>query len=657
MCREFADKTKHQDQNRYTLFDMEKKTDPKQGFFDFTVVDQVKKKDGSRDFVMRHHNEMTEPLKLGELRTRYNVAPIQVVNMTEEAETERKANEHFRNKGFTPFSQELLQKVQRAFYARQYRNWLFQRNINEPGSLDNNEKVMADIAYIDTLRFQYKQQYINMEQNNAPFEGSLKRLIDSHTEQLKELKKKDPQYIENFRNYSKNEYYKGMNGYLRDGDPQTNDKEKKAKIIKMCDDLMGSLEEFRLEEDMTLTRHMGIDGLVTGLGLNKNEITSSKKLFEALQGMKVHRVISADKAFCSTTLNPDGVQGFNGYQVECRILAPKGTRGACIRNISRYKHEDEVLLQTNSKLQLLGIRDDGEWTDPKKKTKKDRKIVVYLRAVPDDFLQAEDVKDNAMLNERYQEDYKKQAAFNSSRYELLNSASKADLKPSLFGYSSTTKRGQRVIKMKSANAVLWSDAVNNVNNRCMMILAIYYSRNRDKTVLDGNELKSKEIMAIQKEVENALSSSSVNEKTQDKLSRLLLEMRAGIAVNLTSRVMGDFRNKSKSLAGMSSALPYMQIVMLMQKAFDEICSSIKHEGFRNRFNMKDSHFVNESWKKKFDKLSMCSNEYYGNLLSYRKLMNSSDPVKEQRNKGVNVDQNPFGGYEDHLRNAFKSFCS
>ena len=30
MCREFADKTKHQDQNRYTLFDMEKKTDPKQ---------------------------------------------------------------------------------------------------------------------------------------------------------------------------------------------------------------------------------------------------------------------------------------------------------------------------------------------------------------------------------------------------------------------------------------------------------------------------------------------------------------------------------------------------------------------------------------------------------------------------------------------------
>ena len=101
----------------------------------------------------------------------------------------------------------------------------------------------------------------------------------------------------------------------------------------------------------------------------------------------------------------------------------------------------------------------------------------------------------------------------------------------------------------------------------------------------------------------------------------------------------------------------MQIVMLMQKAFDEICSSIKHEGFRNRFNMKDSHFVNESWKKKFDKLSMCSNEYYGNLLSYRKLMNSSDPVKEQRNKGVNVDQNPFGGYEDHLRNAFKSFCS
>ena len=647
MCKEFEHNLNHKDQNKYQLFDTEKKADQKQGFFDFTVVDQVKNKDGSRNFIMRHHNEMTAPMNLGELRSKYKVAPIEFEDMTEENEVVNEAKEHLQNK--KPASNELLQKVQRVFQIKQYRGMLYKKSIAEPGSLSENEQVSADIFHINYLRNQYLIHYSG-KKDPAGSGDSIKRLIDSHTKQLNRLKEKNKESFENIVHYTENKYYKDMNTYLRKGDSNVS-----KEIKDMCDDVTDSLEGFRLEEDMTLTRHMGIDGLIRGLGLNYDEIKTSKQLFEAFGSMKVHRVINADKAFCSTSLNPQGASSFRHMQVECRILAPKGTRGACIRSISKYKNEDEVLLQTNTKLQLLGVIDDGEWESKDHKIK-DRKIVVYLRAVPDEVLEMKDAQDHAALSERHQEDNKMQAAFMSSQYEISKSSSNMDLKPSMFGYSSKTKGGQRKIQMKNANSALWSDAVNKVNNRCMMILGIYYSRNRNMSVLNGNRLKEKEIRSIQKEVENALSDRSVNRKAQDKVSRLLLEMRAGIAVNMTSKVMNFFKDRSKSLDRMSSAVPYMQTIMLMQKAYDEISSSINNEEFKNRFKSEEERSSNEVWKKRLSNLSKCSRDHYDKLLSYRKLMHSSDPMSVQRNKGVNVKENPFGDHEANLNDAFKSFC-
>ena len=651
MCKVLANKNQ-QEQEKYQLFDREQETDQKQGFFDFTVVDQVKKSDGSRDFIMRHHNEMVAPLKLGELRSRYKVAPVQFMDLTEERETAKEIKERLENKKQLPMSGELVQKIQRSFNAMQYRQMLYQKSIAAPGTLSENEQVLADIYKIDNMRSQYKQQYDNRVDSDSPFEGSLKRLVDSHTKQLTELKNKNQKYHDNFTDYSKNKYYGQMNDYLRTGNPKTS-----REIRKKCNDLISSLEEFKLDEDMTLTRHMGLDGLVAGLGLDRKEITTSEKLFEVFRNMRIHRVISVDKAFCSTTLNPDGVSKFKKMQVECRILAPKGTKGACIRNISRYKGEDEVLLQTNTKLQLLGVSDEGEWTDHKNKNHKDRKIVVYLKAVPAEILEMEDVRDKARLSDKYQNDHKKQAAFMSSRYEISNSAERIDLRPSHFGYSTIIKKGVKVTKMKPANPNMWSDAVNKTANRCLMILAVYYSRHRDKSVLDGNDLNSKEIKAIQKEVEDTLSSRSVDAKTQAKISRLLLEMRAGIAVNLSSGVMGYFKDKAGSLDGMSSALPYMQAVMLMQKAYEEISSSIKIGECKNLCKREDSLVTNEVWQKRLNNLSKCSRDHYEKIQAYRKLMSSQDPMKEQRNKGINVMENPFGEHEDHLRNLYKSFCT
>ena len=97
MCKEFEHNLNHKDQNKYQLFDTEKKADQKQGFFDFTVVDQVKNKDGSRNFIMRHHNEMTAPMNLGELRSKYKVAPIKFEDLTEENEVAKEAVEHLQN--------------------------------------------------------------------------------------------------------------------------------------------------------------------------------------------------------------------------------------------------------------------------------------------------------------------------------------------------------------------------------------------------------------------------------------------------------------------------------------------------------------------------------------------------------------------------------
>lgn len=651
MCKEFEHNLNHKDQNKYQLFDTEKKADQKQGFFDFTVVDQVKNKDGSRNFIMRHHNEMTAPMNLGELRSKYKVAPIRFEDMTDEKKVEKEAKEHLQNN--KPVSNELFQKFQRLCQIQQYRGMLYKKSIAEPGSLSENEQVSADIFYIDYLRNQHEIHYSGKKDPTGS-DDSIKRLIDSHTEQLNRLKEKNKKSFENIVHYTENKYYKDMNGYLRNGDAANVSQE----IKDMCDDVTDSLEGFRLEEDMTLTRHMGIDGLIIGLGLNSKEIKTSKQLFEAFGSMKVHRVINADKAFCSTSLKPQGASHFNKSQVECRILAPKGTRGACIRNISKYKHEDEVLLQTNTKLQLLGVIDDGEWVGKDKDNNiiKDRKIVVYLRAVPDEVLEMKDALDHAALSERHQEDHKMLAAFMSSRHEISKSSSNMDLKPSLFGYSSKTKGSQRKIQMKNANSALWSDAVNKVNNRCMMILGIYYSRNRNMSVLNGNRLKEKKIRSIQKEVEDALSERSVNRKAQDKVSRLLLEMRAGIAVNMTSKVMNFFKDRSKSLDRMSSAVPYMQTIMLMQKAYDEISSSINNEEFRNRFKSEEERTSNEAWKKRLSNLSKCSRDHYDKLLSYRELMRSSDPMSEQRNKGVNVNENPFGDHEANLNDAFKSFC-
>ena len=98
MCKEFEHNLNHKDQNKYQLFDTEKKADQQQGFFDFTVVDQVKNKDGSRNFIMRHHNEMTAPMNLGELRSKYKVAPIGFEDLTEENEVIKEAIKHQQNK-------------------------------------------------------------------------------------------------------------------------------------------------------------------------------------------------------------------------------------------------------------------------------------------------------------------------------------------------------------------------------------------------------------------------------------------------------------------------------------------------------------------------------------------------------------------------------
>ena len=204
MCKEFEHNLNHEDQNKYQLFDTEKKADQKQGFFDFTVVDQVKNKDGSRNFITRHHNEMTAPMNLGELRSKYKVAPIEFEDLTEENEVIKEANKHLQNK--KPVSNELLQKVQRFFQIDQHRGMLYKKSIAEPGSLSENEQVSADIFHINDLRKQYMIHYSG---NNDPAgsDDSIKRLIDSHTEQLERLKEKNKESFENIVHYTENKYY------------------------------------------------------------------------------------------------------------------------------------------------------------------------------------------------------------------------------------------------------------------------------------------------------------------------------------------------------------------------------------------------------------------------------------------------------------------
>ena len=183
--------------------------------------------------------------------------------------------------------------------------------------------------------------------------------------------------------------YESINGALRNGKYGKAKKDKRTgvwsdDVREMVDDLKKDISN-ELPEELCLTRHGDIGGLACMFGMPYSSVNNVEELMERIGQLPDGGFMIRDKAFLSTTIIRDGtLQGtFRQGQVEFRILAPKGTKGLYIEEMSIFPDsEQELLLDAGTIFRVTKIDASGKW-DSKKATKaNNKKVIVYMEAIP-----------------------------------------------------------------------------------------------------------------------------------------------------------------------------------------------------------------------------------------------------------------------------------
>lgn len=133
--------------------------------------------------------------------------------------------------------------------------------------------------------------------------------------------------------------YRPMNDALRFGVPASRD------IATLNETVSKALDKCTLPENLRLVRGIGKSDILEKYFNIPHDVLMSEQGSKALIGKTF-----SDKAFLSTAL--DG--GFD-KQVTMEILAPKGSKGLYIAPISHFPNEYELLLQKDSKFQILDV--------------------------------------------------------------------------------------------------------------------------------------------------------------------------------------------------------------------------------------------------------------------------------------------------------------
>lgn len=221
--------------------------------------------------------------------------------------------------------------------------------------------------------FKSTNEWISAAKSNPDIDGMLKLEENS-------FKKFTSDEADALRTYTGSAYQK-MNGYLRNlaAGMSERDALRKAEIdspwlveqIELCQD---ALSKSKLEQDLVLRRGTDVGdlaGLFMKGNFDDNYRALSFKTAEELNTM-FQGSVGEWAGFTSTSSQWD--RGFNG-DVECIILAPKGTQAASIMNISRYGvGEGETLINAGTKVVCEKIeKSDGHFESD---------IRVFLRIIP-----------------------------------------------------------------------------------------------------------------------------------------------------------------------------------------------------------------------------------------------------------------------------------
>ena len=212
---------------------------------------------------------------------------------------------------------------------------------------------------------------------------------DAEWQKLKDVYQKgEVEMKDHVRGYS-GMAYQPINNALRNGVYGKVEVNKNKGIWR--EDVKGMVEDLKndvsgeLPEELSLTRHGDLGGLACMFGLPYSSVNNVEDLMERIGQLPDNGFLIRDKAFLSTTIIKDGVlQGdFRQGQVEFRILAPKGTRGLYIEEMSLFPDtEQELLLDAGTIFRVTKIDATGEWTSKKAMKANNKKVVVYMEAIP-----------------------------------------------------------------------------------------------------------------------------------------------------------------------------------------------------------------------------------------------------------------------------------
>ena len=155
--------------------------------------------------------------------------------------------------------------------------------------------------------------------------------------------------------------YVGINSLLRDNGKWALangwSKEQLQSMKPVTESIRGALNKCTTTDDIVVSRGLGGEYLKNILGdgnLSKSDFARILENPSELIGKTI-----TEKGYCSTTIKDPTDNNYFG-DIKMNILVPKGSHGMYVRPISQFKTEEEFLLQSGSKFNIVNAVTDSK---------------------------------------------------------------------------------------------------------------------------------------------------------------------------------------------------------------------------------------------------------------------------------------------------------
>ena len=236
----------------------------------------------------------------------------------------------------------------------------FEKAINVPSKeKESNNPGKADSSKERTQTT--KKNSVVVKDKNTPrksneFLPMNDDVIENSRLQLENLSKKERAAI---KKYTGEDYYTWINKYLR-GENKSIPYEQK----QVMENLINGLDKCKLPENAVLYRNVSPKFIEKMFNKTTADLIS-KGIEKPLTNSQLERLKATllkkpivEKGFCSTSYKANS---FNkDANIILKINAPKGTKGAVIDKLSKFKKEKECLLMPNQNMTIKDIKLNGK---------------------------------------------------------------------------------------------------------------------------------------------------------------------------------------------------------------------------------------------------------------------------------------------------------